>query len=74
MEHYELTVLKGDEIITAARLIAPDPGAAWSQVMEVAKNIGEPGCRVRVTDEAGDVVILVGIDTARRSMDTNAAV
>jgi hypothetical protein len=66
MEQYNFAVLKGDETIAAIRSIAlPDPSAAWSRVAELAKNVDEPGCRIRVTNEAGDVVVLVGIAAAR---------
>ena len=78
MEHYDFEVLKGDETIAVARSVAlPDPRAAWPRVAELAKNVGgpgcllannvgEPGCLIRVTNEAGEVVVLVGIAVARR--------
>lgn len=73
MEHYDFAVLKGDQTIAATRSIAVHgPRAAWSRVVELAKSVDQPGCRIRVTDEAGDVVILVGIDIARRSIGTHA--
>lgn len=66
MEHYDFAILRGDETIAAARSIAlPDPSAAWSRVAELAANVDEPGCRIRVTNGAGDVVVLVGIAAAR---------
>jgi hypothetical protein len=67
MEHYDFAVLRGDETIAALRSIAlSDPSAAWSRVAELAENVDEPGCRIRVTNGAGEVVVLVGIAAARR--------
>ena len=74
MERYDFEVLKGDETIAAARSVAlPDPRAAWPRVAELAKNVDEPGCRIRVTNEAGEVLVLVGVAAARRRMDTKVA-
>lgn len=68
MERYDFTVLKGDETIAAARAVAlEDPRAAWPRVAELAKNFDEPGCRIRVTNAAGEVVVLVGVAAARFS-------
>ena len=66
MEHYDFAVLKGDETVEARSVVLPDPSAAWSRVAELAMNVEEPGCRIRVTNEAGEVIVLVGIAAARR--------
>lgn len=74
MEHYDFAVLKGDKTIATQKSIAlPDSRAAWPQVVELAKKHDEPGCRIRVTNKDGDVVILVGIAAARRFIDDAAA-
>jgi hypothetical protein len=74
MERYDFAILRGDETIAAAQSIAlPDPSAAWSRVAELAENIDEPGCRIRVTNGAGDVVVLVGIAAARHPPQVTSA-
>ena len=65
MEQYDFAVLKGAETIAATRSALPDPRAAWSRVAELAENVDEPGCLIRVTNEAGEVLILVGVAAAR---------
>ena len=71
MEYYDFEVLKGNETIAAARSVAIlDPRAAWSRVAELAKKVEEPGCRIRVTNEAHEMVILIGITAARRKTST----
>ena len=66
MEQYDFAVLRGDETIATARTVAlPIPSAAWSRVAELARNVDEPGGRIRVTNAAGEVVVLVGIAAAR---------
>ncbi len=66
MEFYDFEVRKGDETIAAARSVAlRDPSAAWPRIADFAKNVAEPGCRIRVTNEAHEIVILIGIAAAR---------
>jgi hypothetical protein len=75
MANYDFAVLKGNKTITAAHSIAlQDPRAAWPRVVALAQNVDEPGCRIRVSNEAGDVVILVGIDTDRRSLKASHSI
>ena len=45
----------------------PDPHALWPRVVELAGKFDEPGCRIRVTNEAGHVVILIGATAACQS-------
>jgi hypothetical protein len=67
MEHYDFEILKGDETIAARRSVAiSNPRAAWPWVTELAKNVEEPGCRIRVTNEAHEMVILIGVTAACR--------
>jgi hypothetical protein len=65
---YDFEVLKEDAVIAAKQTIAlPDTSAAWPKVAELAKTFDEPGCKIRVRDEAGGIVILIGVVTLRRS-------
>ena len=68
METYDFEVLRGDETVAAVHSIKlPNSKAVWPQVAELAKQVYEPGCRIRVTNRSGEMVILVGVAAARRS-------
>ena len=65
MEYYDFEVLKGDETIAATRSVAlPGQTAAWPRIADIAKNVAEPGCRIRVTNQAREMVILIGVASA----------
>jgi hypothetical protein len=65
---YDFEVLKDGTVIAAKQAIAlPDARAAWLKVAELAKTFNEPGHKIRVRDEAGGIVILIGIVTLRHS-------
>ena len=46
---------------------------AWPRVVELANKFDEPGRRIRVTNEAGDVVILVAVTAALHRIKIDAA-
>ena len=55
-------------MVAAERTIAlPDTSAAWPKIAELAKTFDEPGHKIRVKDEAGGIVILIGVATLRHS-------
>ena len=65
---YDFEVLKDGGVVAAERTIAlPDTSAAWPKIAELAKTFDEPGHRIRVRDEAGRIVILIGVLTLRHS-------
>ncbi len=70
--HYNLEVLKGDEIILAQRLVLTGMGDVWSTIARMAEDVAETGCRIRVTDEAGGIAILIGLTAARRLFQRSA--
>ena len=71
MECYDFEVLKSDAVIAAKQSIAlPDPSAAWPKIAKLARTFSEPGCAIRVKDEAGGIVILIGVNAIRRYSDT----
>jgi hypothetical protein len=41
----------------------------WPRTAELAKTVHTPACFVRVKDQSGDTVILVGIASARRYLN-----
>jgi hypothetical protein len=65
---YDFEVLKDGAVIAARQTIAlPDASAAWPKIAELAKTFDEPGHKFRVKDEAGRIVILIGVVTLRNS-------
>ena len=64
----DLEVFKGDRIIATAHSVAlPYPSAVWPEIAEFVKNVTEPGCRIRVINEAQETVISIGVATARNT-------
>jgi hypothetical protein len=70
MEVYDFEVLKGGVVAAKETIALPDTSAAWPKIAELANMFDEPGHKIRVKDEAGGIVILIGIVTLRNS--TNA--
>ena len=67
MEVYDFEVLKCGAVIAAKQSIAlPDPSAAWPKIAKLAKTFNDPGCAIRVKDEAGGIVILIGVTAISR--------
>ncbi len=74
MKLYDFEVLNGDRAISARRSVAMrDPKAAWAVIAEMALATDEAGCRIRVTDETGAIVILTGVASARRHAEPGIA-
>jgi hypothetical protein len=44
----------------------------WPKVTELAWAIGESGGQIKVTDQAGRLVVLVGVNSARRACGPSA--
>ena len=66
MHVYDFEVLKDGAIIAATRSFAlADIRAAWPEIAKLAKRFDEPGCKIRVKDEAGRIVILTGVAAVR---------
>ena len=64
---YDFEVLKDGAIIAAEQAIAlPDASAAWPKIAELTKTFDQPGHKIRVRDEAGGIVILIGVAALRR--------
>ena len=65
---YDFEVLKDGTVIAAKQaILLPDARAAWPKVAELAETFNEPGHKIRVRDEAGGIVILIGVVTLRHS-------
>ena len=65
MQLYDFEVLNGDEIIAAEPAVPLcDTRAAWPKIAKIAKKITLPGCRIRVREQSGDTIILIGATAA----------
>jgi hypothetical protein len=63
--YHRFDVVKDDRAIAASQSVAlRNVRAAWPRVVELVSSVDQPGCRIRVTNEAGEVVILVGVVSA----------
>ena len=65
---YDLEVLRDNKIVAAERFVLTDSRDLWSRIAGMAKRVDEPGCQIRVTEEAGGIAILIGVAAARRSL------
>ena len=74
IEAYHFEVLKGEEVIAAeAPVQLSNSKAAWPKIAKIAKRIKSPGCRIRVRDQSGETIILVGVTAALRYADFDFA-
>jgi hypothetical protein len=66
MERYDLKLRREEETLVVFRSVAlEDMRAVWAMVASMARDVGDLGGRIVVTNQAGEVVILVGVATAR---------
>jgi hypothetical protein len=66
MERYDLKLRREEETLVVFRSVAlEDMRAVWAMVASMARDVGGLGGRIVVTNQAGEVVILVGVATAR---------
>ena len=73
MPHYDFEVLRdGAAVVASHSITLPNLAAAWSRIAHLARTIDGVGHKIQVKDEAGGIVILVGIATARRYADPSA--
>jgi hypothetical protein len=64
---YDFEVLKDGAVAATQTIALPDTSAAWPKIAELANTFDEPGYKIRVKDETGGIVILIGVVTLRRS-------
>jgi hypothetical protein len=65
---YRFNVFNRDQTVAANQsVIFSNARAVWPKVTELAWSIGESGGQIKVTDQAGQVVVLVGVNSARRA-------
>ncbi len=64
---YDFEVLKDGAVVSVERaVILHDARAAWTEVERLAQRHSESGCKIRVKDEAGRIVILTGVAAVLR--------
>ena len=74
MQLYDFEVLNGEEIIAAEpAVLLCDTRAAWPKIAKIAKKITLPGCRIRVWEQSGETIILIGATAAQRYADPSVA-
>ena len=68
---YDFKVKKCDEtiVVMQSSVALPDMESLWSEVVAIAQSYNEVGSRIIVTNEVGDIVILVGVATASSSLN-----
>ena len=71
MQLYQIEVLKGEEVISAEPAPLYNTKAAWPKIAKLAKSIKLPGCRIRVREQSGETIILIGVTVAIRYADFN---
>ncbi len=65
MDSYNFEVINEDRTIAATRTVALcNSRAVWPLITELAKSVRKRGYQIRVTNAAGEVVILIGVATA----------
>ena len=74
MRVYDFEVLREGAVVAAERCVRlPDPRAAWLEVERLARRHPQPGCKIRVKDETGRIVILTGVVSVLRHARKRAA-
>jgi hypothetical protein len=74
MRVYDFEVLKDGAIIAAKQTIAlPDTSAAWPKVAELTKSFDDRVTKSVFRDEAGGIVILIGVATLRRCANARSS-
>ena len=74
MHVYDFEVLREGAVVAAERAVRlPDGRAAWPEVERLARRHREPGCKIRVKDETGRIVILTGVVSVLRHAGKLAA-
>lgn len=71
MPYYDFEVLQGYDVIVAETSVRLDSSrAAWPKIIDMAKTLDSPGCRIRVREHSGGgTIILIGAAAVRRYPD-----
>jgi hypothetical protein len=70
MERFGFEIQQGEATLSTLRSVETrGPRAMWQRVAELAKSVGAPGCRIKVKDQSGQIVLLIGVSAVLRSLD-----
>jgi hypothetical protein len=71
---YSFEIKRADRILhVIERVPLTEPREAWGVIEDLALRFDGPGLRIIVKDEAGGVVIMAGLVSARNSLEKSAA-
>ena len=66
MATYHVNVLTKDQKVTASHPLDVEASQTlWTKLGKLAWSVGEIGGQIRVTDQAGKLVVLMGVNSAR---------
>ncbi len=70
MQFYQFEVLRGEDVISVEPSVPlHNTRAAWPKIIRMAKSLKLPGCRIRVREQSGETIILVGAAAVLRYAD-----
>jgi hypothetical protein len=70
LQRCDFEVLRGQETIAAERsIMLRNTRAAWPRIAKLAMAVTIPGCLIRVRDQSGAMVIVIGVAAALRSLN-----
>ena len=70
MQFYQFEVLRGEDVISVEPSVPlHNTRAAWPKIIRMAKGLELPGCHIRVREQSGETIILVGAAAALRYAD-----
>jgi hypothetical protein len=67
MEQFDFAVLNENVTIATIAAVVEGSKSFWPRIMELSE-IYPPGCQIRVTDQSGEMIMLVGVVTARQAL------
>jgi len=67
VEYFDFEVLRGEQVISSETSVPlHNTRAAWPKIVKIARGLEQTGCRIRVREQSGDTVILIGAAAARK--------
>ncbi len=55
-------------ILREQRLDVMDLSDVWRHIEDLAETAEQPGLRIKVVDDSGEIVVMVGVATARQTL------
>lgn len=74
MADYSFEIKRAERVLhVIGRLPLATPHEAWGVIEDLARKFDGPGLRIVVKDEAGAIVIMAGLVSARSALEQSAA-